>query len=272
MAYSINPNIKKKYEKKIFLKLKLKYWRLFSKFRKILRILNKPFYKKIYSNNISFDTEIINKKKFLESSIFYKNNSYCFIENILDEYFYSNLLKNFPPKKFFLPPRHLHKQYNFGFYWVDDVNETDLKTDYFHEVNHFFQVLKSTYFSDLLNLFINDQTSRFLYSFNLTLANKGAILFPHKDSITNLDEKTTLSKKETALNMIFFIKGKRNSNGNIGGTGIYLDNEFKKPIFIPKNLNNSLLIYRSDANLFHGFDKMEEDSERFTVNAQFTKV
>ena len=48
MAYSINPNIKKKYEKKIFLKLKLKYWRLFSKFRKILRILKKPFYKKIY--------------------------------------------------------------------------------------------------------------------------------------------------------------------------------------------------------------------------------
>jgi len=272
MAYSINPNIKKKYEKKIFLKLKLKYWRLFSKFRKILRILKKPFYKKIYSNNISFDTEIINKKKFLESSIFYKNNSYCFIENILDEYFYSNLLKNFPPKEFFLPPIHMSKQYNFGFKWVYDVNETDLKTDYFHEVNYFFQALKSTYFIDLLNLFINDQTSRLLYSYNLTLADKGAILFPHKDSITNLDEKATLNKKETALNMIFFIKGKRNSNGNIGGTGIYLDNEFKKPIFIPKNLNNSLLIYRSDANFFHGFDKMEEDSERFTVNAQFTKV
>jgi hypothetical protein len=268
MAYSINPNIKKKYEKKIFLKLKLKYWRLFSKFRKILRILKKPFYKKIYSNNISFDTEIINKKKFLERSIFYKDTSYCFVENVLDESFYSNLLKNFPPKEFFLPPRHLSKQYNFGFKWINDVNETDLKTDYFHEVNHFFQVLKSTYFIDLLNLFNNDQTSRLLDHYYLTLANKGAILLPHKDSIA----KETLSKRENALSMVFFIKGKRNSNGNIGGTGIYLDNEFKKPIFIPKNLNNSLLIYRPDANFFHGFDKMEEDSERFTVNAQFTKV
>ena len=146
MAYAINPNIKKKYEKKVFLKLKLKYWRLFSKFRKILRILKKPLYKKIYTNNISFDKEIINKKKFLESSIFYRNNSYCFIENILDECFYSNLLKNFPPKEFFLPPRHLSKQYNFGFKWINDVNQTDLKTDYFYEVNHFFQVLKSGFF------------------------------------------------------------------------------------------------------------------------------
>ena len=271
MAYLINPNIIKKYEKKIFLKLKLKYWRFFSKFRKILRILKNPLYKKIYSNNVSFDTEIIDKKKFPEISIFYKNNSYCFIENILDENFYSNLLKNFPPKEFFLPARHLVKQYNFGFKCVL-TDQTDLKTDYFHEVNHFFQVLKSSYFLDLVNLFTNDQNRRLLYSYNLTLANEGAILFPHKDSITNLDENSTLTKKETALNMIFFIKGKRNSDGNIGGTGIYLDNEFKKPIFIPKNLNNSLLIYRSDADLFHGFEEMEKDSERFTVNAQFTKV
>lgn len=269
MAYLISSNIEKKYEKKLFLKLKLKYWRVFSKFRKIKRILKKPLYKKIYLNNNSNYRGIINKKNLLKGSIFYKNNSYCFIENILDEYFYSNLLKNFPPKEFFLPPRHLSKQYNFGFKWVNDVNETDLKTDYFHEVNHFFQALKSTYFLDLLNSFTDDQKKRKLYSFILTLAKEGDVLFPHKDSIANLDEKTTLSKKETALNMIFFIKGKKNSNGNIGGTGIYLDNEFKKPIFIPKNLNNSILIYRSDANFFHGFDTMEEDSERFTVNAQF---
>ena len=271
MAYLVSSNIEKKYEKKLFLKLKLKYWKVFSKFRKIKRILKKPLYKNIYLNNNSNYREIINKKNLLKGSIFYKDNSYCFIENILDEYFYSNLLKNFPPKEFFLPPRLLVKQYNFGFKWVY-TDQTDLKTDYFYEVNHFFQVLKSSYFLDLLNLFTNDQNRRLLYSYNLTLANKGAILFPHKDSITNLDENATLSKKETALNMIFFIKGKRNSDGNIGGTGIYLDNEFKKPIFIPKNLNNSLLIYRSDAELFHGFEEMEKDSERFTVNAQFSKV
>lgn len=168
MAYLISPNLEKKYEKKIFLKLKLKYWRIFSKFRKILRILKKPFYKKIYSNNISFDTEILNKKKFLENSILYKQKSFCFVENILAESFYSNLLKNFPPKEFFQPARHINKQYNFGFKWVYDENETDLKTDYFYEVNHFFQVLKSTYFLDLLKSFTNDQDKRKLYSFTLT--------------------------------------------------------------------------------------------------------
>jgi hypothetical protein len=272
MAYLISEKLLKKYEERFIIKLKIRYWRVISKFRKILRFIKKPLYNKFYSNNINFKIEIINEKNFLENSSFYKQNHYCFIENILDESFYSNLRKNFPPVDFFLPPRHVSKFYNFGFKWVQSASESDLKTDYFFEINHFFKVLKSAYFLDMLNLFVNDGRSRLLYSFNLTLANKGAILLPHKDSITNFEEKTTLVKKETALNMIFFIKGKRNSDGNIGGTGIYLDNEFKKSIFIPRNLNNSLLIYRSDANLFHGFDEMEENSERFTVNAQFSKV
>ena len=271
MAYLINPDLKTKYEKNFFLRLKLKYWRVFSKYRKILRFLKKPLYKKIYFNNSSYDREIINKKNLLDSQVFYKNNSYCFIENILDEYFYSNLLKNFPPIEFFLPPRHATKQYNFGFKWVNGLHERDFKTDYFNEVNIFFQFLKSTYFLDLLNLFTNDKKSRTLYSYILTIANKGSVLLPHKDSITDTaDDKVTISKKETALNMIFFIKGKKNSNGNIGGTGIYLDNKFEKPIFVPKNLNNTLLIYRSDADYFHGFESMEKNSERFTVNAQYS--
>jgi hypothetical protein len=272
MAYLISEKLLKKYEERFLVKLKVRYWRFFSKIRKIIRFLKKPFYSKIYLNNINFKTEIFNKNNLLDGSIFYKENHYCFIENILDEHFYYNLRKNFPPKEFFMPARYLTKLYNFGFKWVHDANNSDLKTDYFLEVNHFFKVLRSTYFLDMLDLFVNDGKSRLLYSFNLTLADEGAILIPHKDSITNFEEATTLNKKETALNMIFFIKGKKNSEGNIGGTGIYLDNEFKKPIFVPRNLNNSLLIYRSDANLFHGFDEMERDSERFTVNAQFAKV
>ena len=272
MAYLISEKLLKKYEENFILKLKIRYWRFFSKFRKFVRFLKRPLYNKIYLNNINFKIEVINKKNFLDNSIFYEKNNYCFVENILDEIFHSNLLKNFPPKEFFLPAKNLNKQYNFGFKWLYDKHEGDLKTDYFIEVNHFFKVLKSDYFLNLLNLFVNDGRSRLLYSFNLTLANKGAILIPHKDSITNYDENTTLNKKETALNMIFFIKGKKNSDGNIGGTGIYSDNEFKRPIFVPRNLNNSLLIYRSDANFFHGFDEMEKDSERFTVNAQFAKV
>ena len=107
-----------------------------------------------------------------------------------------------------------------------------------------------------------------MYSFITSIAEKDSILFCHKDSITNLNENTTVLKKNSALNCIFFIKGINNQN-NTGATGIYNTNDFSNPIFVPKILNNSLLIYKSDANLYHGFDKMKKNSFRFTINTQF---
>jgi hypothetical protein len=178
------------------------------------------------------------------------------------------LKKNFPAKMFFSPMKTIDKQYNFGFKWVRDKKNNIQDYELFNEINSFFLFLKSTTFQELINNFCNDGKKRSLFSFTLTIAAKNSILFPHKDSIANLAEGSSIEKKNTAINLIFFIKGKK-SGTNIGATGIYEDNLFLKPIFIPNNINNSLLIYKSDANFYHGFNKMESNSERFTVNAQY---
>lgn len=47
-----------------------------------------------------------------------------------------------------------------------------------------------------------------------------------------------------------------------GGTGIYKDNQFSNKIFEPSNLCNSLLIYKTDKDFFHGFNEMPNGSLR----------
>ena len=68
-----------------------------------------------------------------------------------------------------------------------------------------------------------------------------------------MKEKTSLEKRKRNK-YDFFYKGK-DKEENSGATGIYETNNFTKLIY--QVLNNSLLI-KSDANFFHGFDKMKK--------------
>ena len=272
MAYEISEDIKEEYKKDEykFLRFKLSQWRNIQRIRKIIRIFKKPFYKK--KTNANYENFLnLNISDYDEIRKFYQTNSFCFIQNIFDQNFYQNLIKNLPNKEFFVPPRHVSKQYNFGFKWVSD-DPVFKEVDFYHfdEIRFLYHKLKNNDFSIWLSKFLNtgQKHNLKLYSFIASLAEENSILFCHKDSISNMKEKTSLEKKESAINMIFFIKGKDNEE-NSGATGIYETNNFTKPIFVPKVLNNSLLIYKSDANFFHGFDKMKKNSYRFTINAQF---
>jgi len=270
MAFDVSNFFYAEYKKnKYFLVfIQIKYFKFINKLRRILRKLLLPYYILKKGHN-KFEKFINADKIFLEKKYFFEKNSYCFIEYPLDDFFYKKIKNNFPPKIFFSPMKTIDKQYNFGFKWVKDKESIIRDYELFNEIKSFFQFLKSVFFEELINNLCNDGQKRSLYSFTLTIAGKNSILFPHKDSIANLDEGSTIEKKNTALNLIFFIKGKK-SGSNIGATGIYEDNLFLKPIFIPNNINNSLLIYKSDANFYHGFNKMESNSERFTVNAQYS--
>ena len=59
-------------------------------------------------------------------------------------------------------------------------------------------------------------------------------------------------------NFIYFIDGNNENAEFSGATGIFKDNEFKKPIFVPKNLKNTCLVYNSTDNFFHGFKLVEK--------------
>jgi hypothetical protein len=269
MAFDVSNFFYEEYKKnKYFLVfIQIKSFKFINKMRIILKKLFLPFYI-LKKNHIKFNKFINSEEIFLEKKYFFEKNSYCFIDNPLDDFFYKKIKKNFPAKIFFSPMKTIDKQYNFGFKWVRDKKNNIQDYELFNEINSFFLFLKSITFQEIMNNFCNDGKKRSLFSFTLTIAAKNSILFPHKDSIANLAEGSSIEKKNTAINLIFFIKGKK-SGRNIGATGIYEDNLFLKPIFIPENINNSLLIYKSDANFYHGFNKMESNSERFTVNAQY---
>ena len=66
-----------------------------------------------------------------------------------------------------------------------------------------------------------------------------------------------------------FVEGNDNCIEYSGGTGIYKDNEFNKPIFIPTTLNNSCLIYDSSENFFHGFKRMKPEGYRKAITFAF---
>ena len=72
------------------------------------------------------------------------------------------------------------------------------------------------------------------------------------------------------LNCIFFIYANPNKTSS-GGTCIYKDNEFITKIFEPKNLINSLLIYKTDKGFFHGFRELPKNSYRYAITAQFNQ-
>ena len=95
------------------------------------------------------------------------------------------------------------------------------------------------------------------------MAGNNSYLVPHIDGV-----KSRLKK---AYNFIFFLDGNDQNVSLSGATGIYKDNEFNKPLLIPSTLKNSLLIYKSTENFYHGFPltKMPKNIYRKTINFQF---
>ena len=73
---------------------------------------------------------------------------------------------------------------------------------------------------------------------------------------------------------IYFVDGCNINPELSGATGMYVDNEFKNPLFIPNTLKNSCLIYNSSSKFFHGFQKIDTPNNvtRKTINFHFTPV
>ena len=125
----------------------------------------------------------------------------------------------------------------------------------------------STEFKKTFNSLINDQNNNYsLVEILCTIAKNRSFLIPHIDSISQ-DEGL-----KNTFNVIYFVDGCNINPKLSGATGIYMDNEFKNPLFIPNTLKNSCLIYNSSSNFFHGFQKISTPNNvtRKTINFHFT--
>jgi hypothetical protein len=190
-----------------------------------------------------------------------ETKGFLFVENFLDQDSYSQLIKAWPKKRWFEPLefRKNGKSYDSGLRWNISKQRIDKSIEANPDIMSIYGMLRSKEFCENLTEICNDKIERESYSLLLTQSYSHSYLTPHKDSMG-----TDTAKNNSIVNIIYFVKA--NGNGwEAGGTSILGDATFSKPIFVPTNLNNTALIYRGAANLWHGFPRIARGNYRKTV-------
>jgi len=196
-----------------------------------------------------------------------KKNEYVFIENFLNKEFHKNLNDSWPDINFFTHNKKITKHYSVGFKSLKkNFLQKDIK--YFQTHNHlynFYKFVISNEFNEIVNskIFEFEQSKYYNYSIISTMVGNNSYLIPHIDGIEKYEK--------SAYNFLYFVDGNENNTYFSGATGIFEDNNFQKPLFIPKTLKNSLLIYKSTNRYYHGFEftKLPKKIFRKSINFQF---
>ena len=190
---------------------------------------------------------------------------FLFVENFLDKQSYKMLLENWPKKRWFEPLRFRQngKSYDSGLRWNEATNRIDMSIDKNPAILDLYNQFKSEEFCDNLSAISNDGVKRKNFSLLLTQSYSHSYLTPHQDSMGQ-DSKVN----DSLINIIYFVEA--NGEGwEAGGTSIFADATFAKPILIPQNLNNSALLYRTSDQVWHGFPKIKFRKFRKTVLAHY---
>ena len=269
MSSLISEKIKNKYsfKKRPILNLEIKLSPILVK-KNIL--LQKLFVFLKQKNRIDKNIEKINifpNLDFKKYSDFFNLNGYLYLEDVIDKDFHMKLKNNWP-KSFFFRPRHqIEKSYDTGFKYLRHWNTTP-NIEIFPYLEKFYKSVQSEEFSKKISQLINNKFNLSCFSMTSSTAYGGSVLFPHVDdiAISHAGKNEAMSM----INCIFFIYADPN-NKSSGGTGIYRDNQFSNKIFEPSNLCNSLLIYKTDKDFFHGFNEMPNGSLRYAITAQFNQ-
>ena len=189
-----------------------------------------------------------------------KKNNFIFVENFLTEDCYQYIFNNWPNINFFNHNQKIIKFYSSGF-----RNKDKKKLNYSNSIKDTYNFLESLEFQKFINELVNFENAEYTNSGILsTMAGDNSFLVPHVDGLQKINRKT--------YNFIYFIDGDDSNPSLSGGTGIYSDNNFEKPIFLPTTLKNSVLVYNTTSDFYHGFNftKLQNNLYRKTINFQFS--
>ena len=230
--------------------------------RKILRIIyiliNKKVDQKILNFKINLDKNSIQK---ISNEL--KINNFTFIENFLSEESYKHLVNNWPNINYFDHNKQIIKHYNSKTEWSCKKSFNNL--NYSNNLRNFYKFLLSKEFKKFYNDLVYFKKKDYnIKSISSSMASNGSYLIPHIDGVKdNSDENQH-------YNFIFFVDGYDENPILGGGTGFYKDNEFQSPLFIPRTIKNSLVIYNQSENFYHGFKTIDcpKNIYRKTINFQ----
>lgn len=194
----------------------------------------------------------------------FQDNKWAFVEDVLSQEFHRELCDSWPEKCYFDPPRDLEKSYNRGFFWYRGEDSVLRRYDpkgRYPQLSKFLNYFNSAEFAARVENFVGGRRKLSLYSFILTDAGSGSEVIPHMDSIAKSENTTD------GINMMFFVDATGGENS--GGLTLSWDNEMKDVIFEPQNLRNSVLIYNTFVDFYHGFPPIAKGKSRRTIGVSF---
>lgn len=186
----------------------------------------------------------------------FRKNHWAFVENFWDAEFHRKLLEHWPRTRYLNPIRQVLKSYDTGFGWNEEPNDPAYLAQ-FPAYKAAYDLLRSEAFCQRVTDVAGDGVKRVCCGLLLTRSYWGTSVVPHIDS----------NNKSGTMNLVMFMDGTGGMHG--GGLGIFGDNEYKQPIFVPDNLKNSCLFYDMAETFYHGFPPMRFGSFRWTLNAIF---
>ncbi len=189
---------------------------------------------------------------FEKSANAFRDQGWAYVENIFPWSVHNQLVKNWPKFFHFNPVANIYKSYDLGFI------EPETTFSRYPVFKQLFDYLMSDQLLRRIDAYAGDGIKdRDSGGFGISRARYGSTCINHLDSISK-----NSANKGAAINLILFVKGTGGSRS--GGTCIYRD-QYGKILFEPKNLTNTLLIYRSDVH-HHGFPPMRFGAWRWMVS------
>jgi hypothetical protein len=192
----------------------------------------------------------------------FRDHRWLFIEDFLPNDFYLRVASDWPSMRWFQPlnRRQVSKTYDSAFKTYVK-SEPDVLVP--KALSHVYRFFSSKEFESQISSLSVDSESMQCYWLTTINSYWGSGLAPHRDT-PDIDS----SGRDRRINIIYFV----DSNGEgweAGGTAILATNNFSEPVFIPRTLKNSVLIYETGAPFFHGFPPIKFGKFRRVLTAHY---
>ena len=240
------------------------FWRkISSPFRRRLRAFLRSWSRgDLIQLGLNFEREVGCDQFNADEITSFRNQGWLFIEDFLPNDLYVRLASEWPRTRWFQPLKssEVSKTYDSAFkIYVKSEPDAVVPT----ALSHVYRFFSSKEFESQITALSADSESMHCYWLTTINSYWGSGLAPHRDT-PDIDR----SGRDRRINIIYFV----DSNGEgweAGGTAILATNNFSEPVFIPRRLKNSLLIYETGAPFFHGFPPIKFGKFRRVLTAHY---